>query len=98
MVNVSISTFGSVNKEVGWSCKELSLAQEGVTVEDVLKSVRLRDGRILFDLVGDESGIKDNYTILLNGRPLWNPKDLKTEVRSEDLVTAMDILQAIGGG
>lgn len=60
---------------VGWDSKEVKLEQGRVTVEDVLRSVELEDGRTLFDLVADESGTKESYTSLLNGRPLWNAKE-----------------------
>ena len=98
MVKVNVTTYGSVNKEAGWSCQEVELEQERVTIEDVLRSAELGDGRSLFDLVADESGIKERYTILLNGRPLWNPRDLKVEITGRDQVTALDILYALGGG
>ena len=98
MVKVHISTYGSVNEEAGWDSKEIKLEQARVTVEDVLRAVELGGGKTLLNLVADESGVKDSYTILLNGRPLWNPKDLKREIKDEDLVTAMDILYPVGGG
>ncbi len=98
MVKLRVTTYGSVNKELGCNCIEVELEQARVTVEDALRSVELGDGSTLFDLVADESGIKDGYTILLNGLPLWNPEDLKGKIESEDVVTAMDILSAIGGG
>ena len=98
MVKVSISTYGSVNKETGWNCKEVKLQQARVTVEDVLRSAELGGGRTLFDLVGRESGIKDGYTILLNERPLWNPDDLRIEIKNGDQVAALDILYPIDGG
>ena len=98
MVKVIISTYGSVNKEAGWDCKEIKLEQARVTVGDVLRSAELGGGRTLFDLVGHESGIKDGYTILLNERPLWNSDDLGIEIKSEDQVAALDILYPIDGG
>ncbi len=98
MVKVSISTYGSVNKEAGWDCKEFRLEQAMVTVEDVLRSAKLEDGKTLFDLVADKRGLKEDYTILLNGRPLQSPKDLRREIKGEDLITAMGILYPIGGG
>ena len=98
MIKVNVSTYGSVNKEVGWSSKEVKLEQAKVTVEDVLKSAELGGGRTLFDLVADEWGVKEDYTILLNGHPLWSPKDLKREIKDADLITAMGILYPIGGG
>ena len=41
MVKVIISTYGSVNKEAGWDCKEIKLEQARVTVGDVLRSAEL---------------------------------------------------------
>ena len=98
MIKVSIHTYGSVNKVAGWGSKDIKLEQDRATLEDVLRAVNLSEEKTLFDLVAGESGIKDDYTIILNGRPLWNPKDLKSKIENEDMVTAMDMLTAIGGG
>ncbi len=98
MVKVNINTFGGVGKEVGWSSKELKLEQAKVTVDDVLRSVKLGDGGSLFDMVANGGGTKDGYTILVNGHSLWTPKDLQMELTDKDLVTVMDILYPIGGG
>ena len=98
MVKVKVTTYGSVNEELGCNCIEVKLEQARVTVEDALRAAELVDGRTLFDLVADDTGVKEGYTILLNGRPLWNPEDLKRNIGSEDVVTAMDVLSAIGGG
>lgn len=98
MVKVKITSYGNVNKELGCDCIQVELEQERVTVEDALRAAELGDGRNLFDLVADDTGVKDGYTILLNGRSLWNPEDLKRNIGSEDVVTAMDVLSAIGGG
>ncbi len=98
MVKASINTYGSVNKEVGWSSKEVKLEQERVTIEDVLRSAELGDGKTLFNLVADESGIKESYMIMINGRPLQNAKELKMEIKSGDAVTAMDFVLLAGGG
>lgn len=98
MIKVNISTYGSVNKEVGWHFKEVTIEQAKMTVENVLKSMELGDGRTLFDLVGEEGKIKSSYIILLNGRPLWDSEGLKIEITSGDLVTAMDVIEVMGGG
>ncbi len=98
MVQVSVSTYGNVNKEAGWNSKEVTIEQERATVEDVLKSVKLGDGRALFDLVGDAGQIKDEYMIWLNGVILRDPKDLQREVKNEDEIVAGDFVEAIGGG
>ena len=98
IVKASINTYGSVNKEAGWNRKEVTLRQTRASVEDVLRSAELGDGRPLFDLVADASGLKKNYTIVLNGRPLWNHEDLGVEIKSGDQVAALDILYPIGGG
>ena len=98
MIIVNISTYGSVSEEAGWNCKEVMLEQARATVEGALISAKLRNGRNLLDLVADEHGVKEDYTVLLNGRPLWKPKDLKREVQSKNLITAMGILYPIGGG
>jgi len=87
MIRVSINTYGSINKEAGWSSKEIKLEQDRVMLEDVLRAVKLGKERTISDLVADE-----------NGCPLWNPKNLKSNIENEDVVTAMDILTAIGGG
>ena len=87
-----------MSKEAGWNCKEVKLEQARVTVKDALGSAELGDGRTLLDLVADESGIKEDYTIVLNGRPLWNPDDLRIEIKSGAQVAALDILYPIGGG
>ena len=97
-IKVGISTYGSVNLETGWSYKEITLTQESATIEALLRSVELRDGRIIFDLVGDEGGIKDNYVIWLNGRVLDSHTALKMKITNEDQVIAGSFIRAIGGG
>ena len=97
-MKVCISTYGTVNEEVGWSYKEVQLEQEKGTVEDVLRMIQLRDGTKLFNLVADTNGTKDNYTILLNGHRLWDRQDIKMEIKSGDLIAVMDFLYPIGGG
>ena len=98
MVKVRITTYGTLNKRVAWNSHEVTLEQETVTVEDVLRSAELGDGTTLFDLVAYEDGISNNHTILLNGRPLWQSKDLKMTIKEGDEISALDILFAIGGG
>ena len=77
MIKVTISAYGSVKKEVGWSSHEVELEKEKGQIEDALKSAKLQDGRTLFDLVANENGIREKYSILLNGRLLWKPEGLK---------------------
>ena len=98
MIKVTVTTYGNVHKEAGWHSREVTVEQMKATVEDVLKLALLEDGRTLFDIVSDNGGIKQDSSILLNGRPLWNPKDLKTEIKSGDLITATGILEPLGGG
>ena len=98
MIKVSVSTYGRVNKEAGWDCKEFKLEQARVTVEDVLRSAKVEDGRTLFDLVADERGVKEDYTILLNDRTLRSHEYLRREIKDEGLVMALGIIEAIGGG
>ncbi len=98
MTKVNVSTYGSVNKEAGWDCQEVKLEQTKVTAEDVLRSAALGNGKALFDLVAAEGGVKEDYTVLLNGRPLKSHEDLQRELKDEDLITAMGILYPIGGG
>lgn len=91
--------YGSVHREAGWgSHKELVLRQEKPTVGDVLMSVKLKDGRALFDLVADEAGIKAAYSVMLNGLFLQGPKDLAREIRDHDSVTALDFFRMSIGG
>lgn len=61
MVKVRVNAYGSVNREAGWAYyKEFDFEQEKVTVEDMLKSIKLKNGRFLFDLVANDNGIKAN--------------------------------------
>ena len=99
MVKVRVSTFGSVSSEAGWGrYKELHLAQETATVEDALKSARLKDGRCLFDLVIDNSNIKGTYSVLLNGMNLLDQRDLRRELKDNDVVTVLDYFRTPIGG
>lgn len=99
MLKVTVIAYGSVSKEADWGhSKEVNFEQEKITVEDVLKSVTLKDGRLLFDLIGDENGIKDSYTVMLNGLILQSSKDLKKEVKDKDIVTALDFFRFLIGG
>ncbi len=98
MVKVSLTTYGSVNKDAGWNSKEARLEKERVTIEDVLRSAELDDGGTLFDLVAEENGIKESYAIFLSGRLLWNPVDLKMEIKSGDQLAILDFPFIAGGG
>lgn len=61
MSKMSISTYGSVNKEAGWNSQEVKAEKEKITIEDVLRSSELKDGRALFDLIAEGNRIKENY-------------------------------------
>ncbi len=98
MIKVNVRTYGIVNKEAGWDSKEVKLEQAIVTVEDILRSVSLQYGGALFDLVADEQGVKEDFTVLLNDSTLRSTEDLKREIKDEDQITALGILEAIGGG
>jgi len=98
MVKVIISTFGSVNKNAGWNSQEVQLEKEGVTIEDVLSSAELEDGRTLFDLVAEGSRLKESYAIFLSGLLLLHPVDLKMGIESGDTLAILDFPFILGGG
>lgn len=98
MIKVNVRTYGIVNKEAGWDSKEVKLEQARVTAEDILRSVALQYGGALFDLVADERGVKEDYTVLLNDSTLRSAEDLKREIKDEDQIMALGIIEAIGGG
>ena len=64
----------------------------------MLRSAALGNRKALFDLVADEGGVKEDYAVLLNGRPLKSHEDLRRELKDEDLITAMGVFYPIGGG
>ena len=77
---------------------DIHLDKSHVTVEDVLHAVKLKDGRTMFELIADENGVKKGYTILLDGLPLWDSKDIKREISHQADITILDVLHFIGGG
>lgn len=98
IIKVSISTYGTVNLEAGWTSKEVSLPRQSATVEDVLHLVKLMDGRAVFDLIADKSGIRESYGIWLNGRVLSDRTALHTRLKNEDQIAIGSSIRAIGGG
>ena len=98
VVKVIINTYGTVNKDAGWNSQEVKLEKEKVTIEDALRSAGLEDERTLFDLVAEENRLKESYAIFLTGRLLWNPVDLKMEIKSGDQLDILDFPFVAGGG
>ena len=58
-----INLWGRASSEAGWKAREVELEGSGATIEDVLRTAELRDGRSLFDLIGEDGGIKAGYAI-----------------------------------
>lgn len=98
MVKVNINTFGSANRDAGWNVREVELDKETVTLEDALRSAKLEDGRTLFDLIAEDNRLKDSYAIFLSGILLWNPVDLKMQVKDGDQLLILDFPFTAGGG
>ena len=96
MAKVRLNTYASVNQQAGWNEKDIAL--DVGTVEEVLRSAKLKDGSSLFDLVADENGIKDGYVVFLNGRNVKNIKSLETEIKDEARLSVMDVITMPMGG
>jgi len=82
MSKMSISTYGSVNKEAGWNSQEVKAEKEKITIEDVLRSAELKDGRTLFDLIAEGNRIKENYAQVTNSQDVQSKKIVDIPLRS----------------
>ena len=97
-MKVKLNTYGKLSKFLGWETKEIEIQTLGATVADVLKTINLETGGTVYDLIIGERGVKDDYTILLDGMPLWDDLVLKRKIKDQTTITTMDILQPVGGG
>ena len=62
---------GNIAKAAGWRAREVRVDKLSATVEDVFRSVVLKDGVTnLFDLVSEAQGLKPEYALYVGGELL----------------------------
>jgi hypothetical protein len=62
---------GKVAGAAGWRAREVKVDKPDATVEDVFRSVILKDGRTsLFELVSEQQGLKPEYALYVGGELL----------------------------
>ena len=97
-MKIKVKTYGSINKAEGWNSMDINLDKNIITVEDVLHSIKLKDGITMLELIADKNGLKEGYTILLDGLPLWDAEDIRKIISQDADLTVMDVLHVVGGG
>lgn len=62
---------GKIAGAAGWRAREVRVEKPVVTVEDIFRSVILKDGSTsLFELVSDEKGLSADYAVYVGGELL----------------------------
>ncbi|MBI4318620.1 MAG: hypothetical protein HY675_09025 [Chloroflexi bacterium] len=97
-MKVTITALQSVRRALGWSSQELEFS--GRTLAELLACVQTEDGRSLYEVLVDESGISQKYALLVNGSPvpIGNGKALQAELADGDQVVAMALIRVVRGG
>lgn len=62
---------GNVARAAGWRAREVRVDKPDATVEDVFRSVLLKDGSTtLFQLVSEQQGLKPEFALYVGGELL----------------------------
>lgn len=71
----------------GWRAREIKVDKTTATLADVLKAATLKDGkRSLYDLVTDQQGFRDDFSLFISGEFLRGKIDLgRVMVDSEQI-------------
>lgn len=96
-MKVMVTGLVGVRRALGWSSKEVEFA--GQTLEDLLKTVKTRDGLTLYDFLVENGEMKGDYAVIVNGVNLASGDScLSMEIGENDQVLAMTVLGVVAGG
>jgi len=96
-MEITVKLHGSLKETVNWYSREVQLVGEKATIEDVLKSIEWEPDSNLFNAVADGDKMKINYIFYLNGRLLWHPVNVVTELSDNDHLDILDFPIVAGG-
>ena len=97
IMEITVNLHGSLKETVNWYSRGVHIVQEKATVEDVLKSIEWETDTSLFNIVADGEKMKLSYIFYLNGKLLWHPVNVKTEVSNNDQLDILDFPIIAGG-
>lgn len=78
--------------EVGWMAREIRVDKSDATVEDVFRSVTLKDDRgSLYDLVSEEAGLSASYVVFVNGEGLRGAFNWQRPIVDSEQIHVLDL-------
>jgi hypothetical protein len=95
MLEVQVAALGAVRKLVGFSQK--TIAFEGDTVADLLRSLETQAGNSLYENLACEGKLRGDYAVLVNGLSL-RADQLETPLAGGEQIVALAIIRHLAGG
>ena len=82
---------GRAAAAAGWRAREVKVEAAAASIGDILRSVHLADGRTsLFDLIGEEGGLKPDYAVFIGGVLVRGPVDWSRAVADSEQIHVCD--------
>jgi hypothetical protein len=82
---------GKIAGAAGWRAREVRVDKPIVTVEDIFRSVILKDGSTsLFELVSDEQGLSPDYAVYVGGELLRGAFDWQRPIIDSEQIHVAD--------
>lgn len=75
----------------GWRAREVRVAEDNATLEDILRSTSLREGNnTLYDLVTDENGFRSDFSLFISGEFMQGNVALGRVIRDSEQIHIWD--------
>lgn len=81
---------GKVAASAGWRARDIRVEKPGATVEDLFRSVLLKDGQTLFELVSQGQGLKPDYALYVGGELLLGACDWQRSIIDSEQIHVAD--------
>jgi hypothetical protein len=82
---------GKVGGVVGWRAREIRVDKPTVTVEDIFRSVTLKDSdTTLYDLICEEQGLKPEYAVFIGGEFMRGAYDWQRPIIDSEQIHVAD--------
>jgi sulfur carrier protein ThiS len=92
-ISVTVKAMSELSRILGWSEKEVKF--EGVTLEELLRSLMILNGQSLYSFLVKNGKPKAGYVISINGKIV---NSLETPLNYGDRIVTMEIVRLFHGG